>query len=363
MRKPDGVPDIVQQVQHGVLLLLAQYHTIGHAIPGIIEPTLDEYTYLGDAASKTDGQTAGVAVVTPLTGNNWTVGFQRADQQVAAGERPPEVGWQLASGGYFEALRIPLRSGRLFDNRDTDRPPGSHYQRSRRTPVFPNERAVGREVLIGNQRAEIVGVVGDIRRADLREQPREDMYLSFENSPINQITFFVRTNGQPTAVTSAVQSALKTIEPGMVILQTRSMSDIAADSFRVTQLLLWLLGVFAATALSLAAVGIYGVMAYMVRQRTREIGTRIALGASRRDIVWLVMKRGATIAALGSGIGAAIAMVVTRWLGSILYGVSASDPVTLLLAIIVLTVTTLTACYLPARRAAAINPARTSAKS
>ena len=317
------------------------------------------------AALKNVGEirAAGVAVVTPLTGNNWTVGFERADRPVAAGERPPEVGWQLASGGYFEALRIPLRSGRLFDNRDSTGRPVVIISEAVEHRFFPNERAVGREIMLDNQRAEIVGVVGDIRRADIREQPREDMYFSFEKNPMNQIAFFVRTNGEPTAVTSAVQSALKAIEPGMVVLQTRSMSDIAADSFRVTQLLLWLLGVFAATALSLAAVGIYGVMAYMVRQRMREIGTRIALGASRRDIVWLVMKRGATIAALGSGIGVGIAMVVTRWLGSLLYGVSASDPVTLLLAIFVLTITTLTACYLPARRAAAIDPARTLAES
>lgn len=305
----------------------------------------------------------GVAAVTPLTGNNWTIGFQRADQPMAAGERPPEVGWQLASGGYFETLQIPLRSGRLFDERDMTGRPVVIISESIERRYFPNQPPVGREVLLGDKRAEIVGVVGDIRRSDLRDGPRADMYVSFENAPVNQITFFVRTSGEPTVVTSAVQSALRAIEPGLVILQTRSMRDIAADSFRVTQLLLWLLGVFAATALSLSAVGIYGVMAYMVRQRMREIGTRIALGASRRDILWLVMKRGAMIAVLGSGIGAGIALVVTRWLGSMLYGVSASDPVTLLLAITVLTVTALAACYLPARRAAAIDPAKTLAES
>jgi len=306
---------------------------------------------------------AGVAAVTPLTGNNWTVGFQRADQPVAAGERPPEVGWQVASGGYFQALQIPLRSGRLFDDRDITGRLVVIISEAIERRFFPNESAVGREVLIGERRAEIVGVVGNIRRADIREQPRADMYFSFENEPGNQITFFVQTSGEPTAATSAVQSALKAIEPGMVILQTRSMRDIVADGFRMTKLVLWLLGVFAATALALAAVGIYGVMAYMVRQRMREIGTRIALGASRADILWLVMKRGAVIAGLGCGIGAGIALVVTRWLSSMLYGVSASDPMTLILATIVLTVTVLAACCLPARRAAAIDPAKILAES
>jgi ABC-type lipoprotein release transport system permease subunit len=205
--------------------------------------------------------------------------------------------------------------------------------------------------------------VGDIRRADLRDEPRADAYFSFENTPQNQITFFMRTTGEPTAVTSAVQAALRSVEPGAVILETRPMRDIAADSLRVTQLLLWLLGVFAMTALALAAVGTYGVMSYMVRQRMREIGTRVALGASRGNIVWLVMKQGMVIATMGAAIGAAIAMEATRSLRSILYGVSAADPVTIGIAVSILIATALAACYFPARRAAAVDPSRTLAES
>lgn len=128
---------------------------------------------------------AGVAAVTPLTGNNWTIGFQRADQPVAAGERPPEVGWQVASGGYFETLQIPLRSGRLFDDHDMTGRPVVIISEGLERRFFPNQAAVGHEVFrVGDKRAEIVGVVGDIRRADLRDDPRTDMYLSFENAPV-----------------------------------------------------------------------------------------------------------------------------------------------------------------------------------
>ena len=139
------------------------------------------------------------------------------------------------------------------------------------------------------------------------------------------------------------------------------MTEIASESVQVTHLALWLLGVFAATALVLAAVGIYGVMSYVVRQRSREIGTRVALGATRRDIVWLVMRQGAGIAAFGALIGLAAGLMAARSLASMLFGVSAADPVTLGLAPLVLVVTTMAACYLPARRAAAIDPARTLA--
>jgi ABC-type antimicrobial peptide transport system permease subunit len=133
------------------------------------------------------------------------------------------------------------------------------------------------------------------------------------------------------------------------------------DSVEITHLVLWLLAVFAGIALALAAVGIYGVMSYVARQRTREIGTRVALGATQGDIVWLVMRYGARIATIGAAIGVATGLAAGRALGSMLYGVSPADPITLAAAASVLLAATLVACYLPARRAAAIDPSRTLA--
>jgi ABC-type antimicrobial peptide transport system permease subunit len=138
---------------------------------------------------------------------------------------------------------------------------------------------------------------------------------------------------------------------------------VASESIRTTHLLLWLIGIFAATALALAVVGIYGVMSYVVRQRTREIGTRIALGAQRSNIIILVMQQGAGIALVGAAVGLAIGAAATRFLGSILYGTSALDPLVLLGAPAVLVASTLVACYLPARRAASVDPAETLAQS
>jgi putative ABC transport system permease protein len=159
-----------------------------------------------------------------------------------------------------------------------------------------------------------------------------------------------------------LQAAVRSVDPKTVFLESASLEDIAAESVRATKLVLWLLGVFAATALALAAIGIYGVMSYVVRQRTREIGTRIALGATQGNIVWLVMKQGAVIAAIGAMAGLSVGFIAVRSLGSILYGVSPSDPTTLGGATAVLVATILAACYAPARRAAAVDPARTLAE-
>ena len=302
----------------------------------------------------------GAAVVTPLTGNNWTVPFERSDQPVPSGQRPPDVGWQSASGGYFKALGIPLRSGRFFDSRD--RPGGAQVviiSEAIERRYFPEGGAVGRRVRLGQADGEIVGVVGDIRRAGLTDEPRADMYFPFERSPSNGITLFLRTSGDPTAALPSVRETLRSIEPAMAFGAVETMADVASESLAPTRLTLWLLGVFAIVALALAAIGVYGVMAYAVRQRTREIGTRLALGATGQGIAWMVMREGSTIILAGLAIGLTIGLVAARSLRAMLYDTPAADPITLVATAGVLIATMLVACYVPARRAATVDPART----
>jgi putative ABC transport system permease protein len=254
-------------------------------------------------------QAAGDAAVIPLTGNNWTVGFERTDQPVAAGERPPEVGWQAASGGFFKALGIPLIAGRVFDERDRPGgPPVVVISEAIQKRFFPNESPVGHQIKMGERTPEIIGVVGNIRRAGLRDDPRADLYFSAEQSPSTQTTLFVRTAGDPGAALSALQNAIRSVEAKTTFIESHSLGDIATESVRATKLVLWLLGVFAVVAVVLAAIGIYGVMSYVVRQRTREIGTRIALGATERDILWLIMRQGAAIAISGRRLVSASAL-------------------------------------------------------
>jgi putative ABC transport system permease protein len=305
----------------------------------------------------------GAAAVTPLTGNNWTVPFDRADRPVPAGTRPPDVGWQSASGGYFKTMNIPLLAGRLFDSRDAPAtsPDVVIISRAIEKLYFDGESAVGKKIRSGNGTAEIVGVVGDIRRAGLTDAPRADMYFPFERVPSGGITLFIRTSGDPTTVLGSVRDRLKGLEPGIVLAQMRTLDGIARQSIASTRLVLWLLGLFAAVALLLATVGVYGVMSYVVSQRTREFGTRVALGASRADILWLVMRQGGTLTLTGLLVGVVAGLLLARGLASTLYGVSTTDPLTIAGAIAALGLATLAASYLPARRAMRLDAARTLA--
>ena len=303
---------------------------------------------------------AGAAMVTPLTGNNWTVPFERADRPVPAGERPPDVGWQLASGDYFRALDIPLRAGRLFEWRDgPDAPPVVIISAAVQQQFFRGEDPVGKRVRLGRDVAEIVGVVGDIRRAGLTDQPRADLYFPFEYAPSGGTTLFVRTRGEPSAALVPITSALKAIEPRVVVIESATLSQIARESMSTTRLLLWLLGLFSCVALALASIGAYAVMSSAVRQRSREIGTRMALGATERDILWSVMRQGLATTALGVAVGLVAAVALGQSLNAVLYDVKVTDPATLLVATGALVLSVLAACYVPARRAARVDPART----
>ncbi len=302
---------------------------------------------------------AGAAAVIPLTGNNWTAGFDRDDRPVAAGERPPEVGWQAATSGYFEALGIPLKAGRLFEPRDriaTIAPVIISEEIARR--FFPGEDPIGHRLRGGENGLEIVGVVGDIRRASLTDRPRADMYFPFAGT---SATLFLKTNGDPLAALPAIRTALRTIEPSISLHAARSFDDIASASIAMTRLAMRLLAGFAIVALLLAAIGIYGVMAYSVRRRSREIGTRVALGANRGDIIRLVMREGGVITGAGVLAGLAAGLLAARSLSAVLYGVPPTDPLSLLAAAVVLSATGLAACYVPARRAARVDAARTLA--
>jgi putative ABC transport system permease protein len=307
-------------------------------------------------------EAVGAGVVTPLTGNNWTVPLDRPERPLGANERAPDVGWQSASGGYFRTLGIPLRAGRLFDARDRpDTQPVVIISEALAALYFAGENPIGQRVRLGEEQAEIVGVVGDIRRAALSDAPRADMYLPFERAAGPTVGLFVRTSGDPLEAIQSVRAAIAGLEPNTVLYGTNRLEDIAAESAAVARLAMRLLGSFAIVALLLAAVGIYAVMSYAVRRRSGEFGTRLALGATRRDIIGLVMRHAALVAGVGLILGLGVGLAAARSLGTILYGVPPWDPVAVGSAVAILLATALLAGYVPARRAARIDPARTLA--
>jgi putative ABC transport system permease protein len=305
-------------------------------------------------------EAVGAATVTPLTGNNWTTVLDRADRPVPAGQRPPEVGWQAATGGYFEALQIPLRAGRLFN--ENDRPGGPTVvivSQAIRDKYFAGEDPVGKKLRSGDSGAEIVGVVGNIRRASLTDAPREDLYFPSEQAPQNVTSLFIRTSGDPRAAIPAVRDRLRGLEPLIVLREIQTMNDVASESVQLTRLAVWLLGLFAACALTLASVGIYGVMSYTVKQRTRELGTRLALGATAGNILWLVMRDGVRVAGLGAVVGLLAGGAIARFLSTLLFDTSPADPLTLSIAVALLLGVAMVACYVPARRATRVDPVKT----
>ncbi|MEO5821225.1 MAG: ABC transporter permease [Vicinamibacteraceae bacterium] len=373
---------VVAEIALAVVLLGAAGLTVRsfanllHVDPGFtsagvltVQFALPEGRYQGDEARQAvyarvfadlkalpEVETVGAAMVTPLTGNNWTTPLRRVERPVAAGQRPPEVGWQLASRGYFEALRIPLRKGRLFETGDAAGPPVVIISEAVAARHFPGEEPLGHRLDMGDMKPEIVGVVGNIRRASLTDDARADLYFPFERAPSPSITLFVRASGDPVAALPALRAVIRRLEPQAVLYETRTLARIAEESAGVNRLAARLLNGFAVIAVILAAVGVYSVTAYRVRRRTRELGTRLALGASRWHIVRLVLRQAGTIAVIGLGLGTAMTLVAARGLSSLLFGVRPWDPATLASAVAVLAAATLAASYLPARRAAAVDP-------
>jgi len=253
---------------------------------------------------------------------------------------------------YFRAMGIPLLRGRGLSDRDTrDAPKVLLINEAFARQYFPNEDPIGR-VLTG--RGTIVGVVGDVRQARLDRPAAAEIYYpvaqNFAQIRSLGSTMLVSGHLPPQSLVSAVRKAVREVNPRQAAFGVETMERVIADSIANQRLYLWLLGLF-------AAAGIYGVIAYLVTLRTQEFGIRMALGADAGRVLRLVMGRGAVLVALGLAIGFGGAAALTRFLKTVLYGVSATDPVTFGAMALLLAAVALTACVIPARRAARVDPA------
>jgi putative ABC transport system permease protein len=258
---------------------------------------------------------------------------------------------------YFGALRIPLLRGRNFTEQEV--------RQSAKVVIisdllarqtFPNEEPLGKRLIMamGNQPYEIIGIVGDIRHRALESEPAAAMYLPTYETPWMNIV--IRTKGDPAGLSAAVRREVQGIDPDQPVADVKTMEQwletaVAAPRYRTA-----LLGLFALVALVLASTGIYGVMSYSVTQRTHEIGVRMALGARRLDVLKLVVRQGMTLVVVGVGLGLVGAIALTRVMSTLLFGVTAKDPVTFAAVAALLTLVAFVACYLPARRATKVDP-------
>lgn len=274
-----------------------------------------------------------------------------------------DADYSVVSEGFFRALGIPLLQGRLFDDRDAmDARHVAVISQSLAREKWPNQDPIGRTVEFGNMDGDprlltIVGVVGDIRDRSLEATPRPAIYVNYRQRPQAawQFTVVMRTSTKPDTVFAAARSILHDLDPNLAP-QFRTLSQVYSSSLEARRFSLTLVVIFSITALLLALAGIYGVISYSVVQRTREIGVRMALGATPRTVLQMILRQGAITGAIGIGVGILGALGLTRWLQSQLFEVSATDPATFLAVAWLLILVALAACWIPARRATRVDP-------
>ena len=267
------------------------------------------------------------------------------------------ITYNEVSDGYFETLRIPIVQGRSFDERDVDGAPGVvivNETMARR--YWQDGQAVGRYLTKGRDRLQVVGIAKDGKYRSLNESPRPYMYFSLAQSYRSSVKVHVRSNADTGPMLNAMRQAFRELDPDLPITETMPISDHLEQAVFAQRIAATLLGIFGALALTLAAVGLYSVMAYAVSQRTHEMGIRLALGASPAELRRMVVASGMKVAAIGLVIGVAGAVAVSRLLTSLLNGVSPTDPLTFAIVLITLATVAFIAALVPARRASLVDP-------
>jgi putative ABC transport system permease protein len=289
--------------------------------------------------------------------NNVTTYLAIEGREVAPGDRP-EIDFRRASTSYFQALGIPLLSGRLVTEQDvTNNQRLVLINEAMATRFWPGEDPVGKRISTAvssgqqTQWQTIVGVVGNVRHLGLDIEPRPEIYYHTNTQPPFGPVVVIRTTSDPKRLISIARAKIRELDRNVPVSNVNTMEELVAQSVAQRRFGMFLLGIFALLALTLAAIGIYGVVSYSVTQRTQEIGVRMALGASTTDVLKMVLRNGMSLALIGVGLGLAGAFGLTRLMSKLLFEVKPTDVTTFTLVSVGLMVVALLACYLPARRA------------
>jgi putative ABC transport system permease protein len=300
----------------------------------------------------------------PLSGetengrSTFTLEGQSADEQ----QKNPYINDLRVSPNYFQTMGIPLVNGRFFNDYDTrDSLRVGIISERLANLIFPGKDPIGRRLKVGDVDSQskwttIVGVVGNVKHEQIAGEASLDLYISYQQVPDSNMYLLMRTKSKPAGLSSAAAIEIWSIDGEQSSFNFMMMEERIANSIWQRRLSGTLFLIFAALALTLAAVGIYGVISYSVSQRTREIGIRMALGASSGIVLRMVLKEALKIILVGGGLGIIAAFTLTRIMTSLLYGVSATDPVTFLAVPLLLSAVALLAAFIPARRAAQVDP-------
>jgi predicted permease len=279
-----------------------------------------------------------------------------------AGEEFINADMRMVGGDYFRAMDIPLVAGRLFNEHDTATTPRVTIVDERMArDLWPGQDPIGKRIRSGGLSSTtpwitVIGVVGSVKQYTLEGDSRIAMYLADTQYPRRAMNLVLKSEASPAVVTEGVHEALHAFDSDLPMYNVRTMEARVAESLARRRFAMQLLSLFAFVALGLAAIGIYGVMAYLVSQGARELGIRLALGATPRTLTWLIGRQTATLAGLGVSIGLAVALGLTRFMVSLLFEIDSADPVTFAAIAVFLAMVAMLAGYVPARRAARIDP-------
>jgi putative ABC transport system permease protein len=323
----------------------------------------DYYRQLMERLRALPGVDAAGAVSTlPLSGNTWGRSLTVEGFPVLSVGQAPLIQHNVITPGYFRTLGIPLLEGRDFTDADIENGPKITIIDERiAREYWPNESAIGKRIRFGPPEGNepwhtIVGVVGAVRHERLEATTRNSVYLPHTEIPTGRMSLVVRTAAKPELLIEPVRGQIRELDPDLPITNVRTMGEVVARSVWQPRLYTILFGIFAAVALLLAAVGLYGVMAYTVTIRTHEIGLRMALGAQAGDVLKLIAGQGIKLVMIGVATGLGAALLLTRLMSSLLFSTSASDPLTFTGIAVLLTMVALLACWIPARRATKVDP-------
>ncbi len=318
------------------------------------------YSQLIDRVESLPGvESAAVSTSVPIAGSDYIFGFLIQGSPTPPSDAP-SANYYSITPDYFKAMGIPLKRGRYFTDADvnnTTRVAIINETMARR--YFPDEDPIGKRLHITNGPEafrEIVGIVGDVKHYSLDQETTAQMYEPHAQNPFTSMSLVVRTTQDPASLAGAVRAQVLGIDRDQPVSNIKTLEQMVNDSIAQPRLSMLLLTVFAVVAMVLAAVGLYGVMSYSVTQRTNEIGIRMALGAKQTDVLRLVVGQGMMLAVIGVGIGLAASFVLTRFLATLLYTVSATDPLTFAGLSLTLTAVTLLASFIPALKATKVDP-------
>ena len=336
-------------------------------IPDVKYPTEKQEPFYRELVKRVESlpgvRSASAIIPLPLNGDAFVISFETEGRPVEKGNQPSADFFAIEEG-FFKTLGVSMLKGREFNERDNKKgPPVIIVNQAFAKKFFPGEDPVGKRIKPGistdadkPSMREIVGVVSDVRNRNLSTDLRAGYYIPAAQMPFNQMTLIVRTTNDPHSLITAVQNEVHAMDQEVPVFNVKTMDEYISATVATPRFNTTLLVIFAGVALILTIVGLYGVMSYSVAQRTNEIGIRMALGAQTKDVLRLIVSQGFKLVLIGLGVGLAGAFALMRVIASLLFGVTAKDPLTFAAVAMLLALVALLACYLPARRASRLDP-------